>query len=169
MRSRLSLLSACALALLLGAPLPVEAGPLPPADRVIVVKSKRQLTLMRRGKVMKNFKISLGREPLGAKRFAGDGRTPEGTYRLTAWNPNSRFYRSIRISYPMPEDKAAARAFGRSPGGDIMIHGLSAGMRSAGAGHYRFDWTEGCLAVTDAEMDVIWDSVQPGTPIEILP
>ena len=150
-------------------PLPVEAGASPTADRVIVVKSKRQLTLMRKGKVMHNFKISLGREPIGPKRFAGDGRTPEGTYSLTVWNPSSRFHRSIRVSYPMPDDRAAAHALGRSPGGDIMIHGLSTRMRSAGAGHYRFDWTEGCLAVTDAEMDIIWDSVRPGTPIEILP
>ena len=138
-------------------------------DRVIVVKSKRQMTLMDDGKVIRNFKIALGREPVGAKQQAGDGRTPEGRYTLTARNGASRFYRSIRVSYPSPADADLARSRGVDPGGDIMIHGLSRAMRDVGSGHYRLDWTEGCIAVTDAEMDVIWAEVPAGTPIEILP
>ncbi len=138
-------------------------------DRVIVVKSKRQMTLMDDGKVVRNFKIALGREPVGAKRQAGDGRTPEGHYTLTGRNGASRFYRSIRVSYPSPADAARARSLGVDPGGDIMIHGLSRSTRDVGRGHHRLDWTEGCIAVTDAEMDVIWADVPLGTPIEILP
>ena len=138
-------------------------------DRVIVVKSKRQMTLMHDGKVVHNFKVSLGREPVGAKQQAGDGRTPEGRYTLTGRNEASRFHRSIRVSYPSPAERVRARTEGVDPGGDIMIHGLSRAVRSAGPGHYRLDWTEGCIAVTDAEMDVIWADVPADTPIEILP
>lgn len=170
---------ACSLAIsILGLLAPPEAAASrePKADRVVVLKEARKLYLMRDGDVIDSFRIALGRNPVGPKVFQGDGRTPEGTYVLTYKNENSRFHRSIRISYPNPENQALARRFGISPGGDIMIHGQPNGWR----GHVKQtktgnppvrggDWTEGCIAVSNAEMDRIWSKVDPGTPIEIRP
>ena len=105
----------------------------------------------------------------GVAHHQGDGRTPEGSYRLDWRNPDSRYHRSIHISYPAPEDRARARRLGVSPGGDIMIHGLPNGRGWIGAAHAGYDWTDGCIAVTNAEMDEIWALVDNGTPIEIRP
>jgi len=139
------------------------------ADRVLVVKSERRLLLLRRGEVLKSYRIALGRHPVGPKVRRGDGRTPEGHYVLDWRNPHSRFHRSLHISYPGPADRARARRLGVSPGGDIMIHGLPLGREAIGAEHAKWDWTEGCIALTNAETDDIWRRVDDGTPIDIRP
>ncbi len=139
------------------------------AERIVVVKSERRLYLLREGEVLKTYRVALGRQPRGTKMRQGDGRTPEGHYRLTAFNPGSRFHRSIRLSYPNEQDLERARAMGLPAGGDIMIHGLAPERRDYGAGHWQFDWTNGCIAVTDREIEEIWQRVEIGTPIEIRP
>ena len=159
-------------AVLSGAPASADVlhhKPLLKADRVVVKKSARRLLLMNGGEVLRSFRIALGKDPTGHKRQQGDNRTPEGRYLLDWRNPQSRFYRSIHISYPSPADVAQARSRGVSPGGDIMIHGLPNGMEVIGATHAKWDWTNGCIAVTNGEMDTIWARVDNGTPIEILP
>ncbi|MCB9945355.1 MAG: L,D-transpeptidase family protein [Geminicoccaceae bacterium] len=139
------------------------------ADRIVVYKRKRLLELLKGGTVVRTFRVALGRQPRGDKRYEGDGRTPEGLYWLDEWKGDSRFYKSIRISYPNRADIQEARSLGRPAGGSIMLHGLPEELQHWGAEHYLFNWTEGCIAVTNEEMDVIWNSVRPGTPIEIRP
>jgi murein L,D-transpeptidase YafK len=139
------------------------------ADRVIVVKKERTLTLMIEGKSLKTYKVALGGSPVGPKDRQGDLKTPEGTYTLDRRNAHSQFYRSIHVSYPDVEDRARARKLGMSPGGDIYLHGLPNGYGWIGTGHRLKDWTDGCIAVTNAEMDEIWRAVPDGTPIEIRP
>ena len=139
------------------------------ADMVILLKAERSLLLLRGGEVLRRYRVALGRNPDGHKIRQGDGRTPEGRYFLDWRNPKSRFYRSIHISYPNTEDRDRARRQGVSPGGDIMIHGLPPAAAKAGVDHTRWDWTEGCIAVSNREMDEIWRSVGDGTPIEIRP
>lgn len=119
--------------------------------------------------VLKSYPVALGFAPTGPKRRQGDGRTPEGRYVLDWRNPNSQFYRSIHVSYPSPADRAYSRRLGVDPGGDIMIHGLPNGREWVGTAHRRYDWTNGCIAVTNDEMDEIWALVADGTPIEIQP
>jgi murein L,D-transpeptidase YafK len=139
------------------------------ADRVLVVKSERQLYLVRDNTVIRSYRIELGRSPVGQKVFEGDGRTPEGLYVLGERNPSSRFYRSIRISYPSRYDLAEARKYGGRPGGLVMIHGQPVREHNRYNEKRMEDWTEGCIAVSDAEMDEIWAATTEGTPIEILP
>lgn len=139
------------------------------ADKVVVIKSEHTLTLLSRGKVIRTYKVALGANPVGAKEQQGDHKTPEGTYTLDRRNPKSQFYKSIHISYPNEQDRRKAQHKGRSPGGDIMIHGLPNGYGMIGAAHRARDWTDGCIAVTDAEIDEIWKLVPDGTPIEIRP
>ena len=139
------------------------------ADKVLVLKSERRLLLLRDERILETYRIALGRDPLGHKMEEGDGRTPEGHYLLDWRNPNSRFYRSLHISYPNEMDRRRARSRGVSPGGDIMIHGLPLGAASLGPDHARWDWTEGCIGVTNTEIDRIWRLVENGTPIEIRP
>ncbi len=139
------------------------------ADRVLVLKSERRLVLMNQGEAVRSYRVALGRNPEGRKVRQGDGRTPEGVYVLDRRNPQSRFYRSIGISYPNPEDRARARRLGVPPGGDIMIHGLPNRLAGIDGDHTRWDWTEGCIALTNAEIDEIWEAVADGTTIEIRP
>ena len=139
------------------------------ADKVVVVKELRELRLLADGEVFRTYQVSLGREPEGDKLWEGDGRTPEGRYVLDFKNENSAFHRSIRVSYPNAQDWREARALGVHPGSDIMIHGLKPEFADVGKGHLREDWTEGCIAVTNREMDEIWSLVPVGTPIEIRP
>ncbi len=139
------------------------------ADRVIVMKKERTLTLMSGDKVLKIYKIALGSDPIGPKRIEGDHKTPEGSYILDRRNAKSKYYRSIHISYPSEEDRERARKLGVSPGGDVMVHGLPNGFGWLGATHRTQDWTDGCIAVTDQEIDEIWNAVADGTPIEIKP
>jgi len=139
------------------------------ADLVIVRKSKRILQLLRDGRPFKTYQIALGPQPQGPKRMAGDGRTPEGVYTLDWRNPNSNFYRAIHVSYPEPHDLEPARRWGVPAGGLIMIHGLPNGVPAQRVGHPWSDWTDGCIAVTNQEMDEIWRLVDDGTTIIIYP
>ncbi|MDJ0948052.1 MAG: L,D-transpeptidase family protein [Alphaproteobacteria bacterium] len=151
-------------------PRPPKVEPLPlAADRVIVLKGERRLVLLNQGQEVRSYQIALGRNPVGRKEHKGDGRTPEGTYVLDWRNPRSEFYRSIHISYPNGEDVMRARQRGVSPGGDIMIHGLPNHLAGIDGDHAKWDWTEGCIAVKNEEMDEIWQAVADGTIIEIRP
>jgi murein L,D-transpeptidase YafK len=138
-------------------------------DRVLVLKRQHRLLLMLGKRVVKSYKIALGRGGLKPKQREGDGRTPEGLYTIDYRNPASKYYLALHISYPRSSDKHRARIVGASPGGDIMIHGLPARYAWVGANHRIADWTNGCIAVTDAEMDEIWKLVPDGTTIEIRP
>src|SRR5918996_4189422 len=126
------------------------------ADLVVVYKSERILQLKRAGRVLKVFPIALGREPTGPKLREGDGRTPEGVYTLDWRNPGSQFYRAIHISYPRQGESVHAIRWGVSPGGQIMLHGLPNGVSAEQLGHPRRDWTEGCIALTNEQIDEIW-------------
>ncbi len=139
------------------------------ADKVLVMKKERTLLLLDHGNVLKKYKIALGGNPVGPKVKSGDHKTPEGIYVLDRRNEHSRFYRSLHISYPSPEDRERAAKSGVDPGGDIMIHGLPNGLGWIGRTHRLRDWTDGCIAVTDHEMDEIWRAVPDGTVIEINP
>lgn len=147
------------------APLPANAV----ADRVVVLKSQRELRLMRGGELLKMYKISLGGNPVGSKARQGDGRTPEGLYTISGRNSKSQFHLSLRVSYPTAEQAAHARTAGYNPGGDIFIHGLPNGWGSIGKGHLLRDWTDGCIAVTNAEIEEVWRAVPNGTVVEIRP
>ena len=139
------------------------------ADRVVVLKKERTLQLLSQGKIVKSYKVSLGGDPVGPKTRQGDHKTPEGVYVLDSRNAHSQFHKSIHISYPNARDRAAARAKGVSPGGDVFVHGLPNGYGWVGASHRVKDWTDGCIAVTDEEIEEIWKVVAEGTPIEIRP
>ena len=139
------------------------------ADAVLVKKSERRLYLMRDGKAFREFQIALGKDPLGAKLFEGDNRTPEGDYFLDWKNGDSFYYKSIHISYPNQEDLAFAEFVSSCAGGNIMIHGPPVNPEYPAWLYAEFDWTDGCIAVTNEAMDEIWDSVDEGTPIRILP
>ncbi len=140
------------------------------ADYVIVKKSERKLYLYRGDEILKTYRIALGKQPDGHKTREGDSRTPEGHYTLDWRNPNSKFYRSIHVSYPSKSDYRHARELGDSPGGAIMIHGQPSNWVDRTKLLFNEDdWTEGCIAVQDHEMDEIWEAVDDGTPIEIIP
>lgn len=141
----------------------------PAVDLVRVDKSERRMELVSKGEVVRSYRIALGGEPVGHKQREGDLRTPEGRYMLNCRNPKSAAYKSIHISYPNKDDKAAARTLGADPGGMVMIHGQFNGYGWAAPVTQWFDWTRGCIAVTNAEMDEIWSLVKNGTPIEISP
>ena len=139
------------------------------ADRIVIVKSARTLTLMREGQVLKTYKVALGHEPEGPKTQRGDNRTPEGEYIIDARNAHSSFHLSLHISYPNAADRARSSKLGVNPGGDIMIHGLPPAFAYLGSLHRQTDWTLGCIAVTDAEIEEIWSLVPNGTRVEIKP
>ncbi len=139
------------------------------ADRVVVLKKERTLQLLSHGKVIKTYKVALGGDPVGAKTRQGDHKTPEGVYVLDSRNAHSKFYKAIHISYPNGHDREAARQKGVSAGGDVFVHGLPNGYKWVGASHRLKDWTDGCIAVTDQEIDEIWLAVPDGTQIDIRP
>ena len=139
------------------------------ADSIVVEKQAHRLSLYHDGTLVRTYLVALGQQPTGDKQRRGDNRTPEGLYYIEARNPNSRYHRALRISYPDAAHRVRAQSLGVSPGGDIMIHGLPARYAWAGAAHRDFDWTEGCIAVTNAEIEEIWSSVPVGTPIHIKP
>ena len=139
----------------------------PKVDRVLVLKHEHKLLLFSGHQVVKSYKVALGRGGLSPKRRQGDGRTPEGLYTIDWRNPASKFHLALHISYPQSTDKQRARQLGADPGGDIMIHGLDRESAWIGADHRRTDWTEGCIAVTDSEIEEIWQMVPDGTPVEI--
>ena len=124
---------------------------------------------MNQGKILVTYNVALGGEPVGPKTRQGDHKTPEGKYVLDHRNIHSQFYRSIHITYPNSRDVAQAKKMGVSPGGDVFIHGLPNRYGWVGKGHRLKDWTDGCIAVTNEEMDEIWMAVPDGTPIEIEP
>ena len=145
-----------------------DALPAQKVDLVRVEKSQRQLQLIGGEKILRSYSIALGGHPVGHKHQEGDERTPEGRYVLDWRNPNSVAYRSIHISYPNVDDAAAAKARGVDPGGFIMIHGQPNGFGRLGWLLQMVDWTDGCIAVTNSDMDEIWTMVADGTPIEII-
>jgi len=146
-----------------------NCGPLAegPVDGISVDKSAHRMTVYRQGKVIREFRVALGRGGLGPKRQQGDGRVPEGNYRITAHNPSSAYHLSLRIGYPTAEQVAAAAQRGVDPGGDIMIHGLPNDRGWIGSRHTKVDWTEGCVAVTNPEIEWLYKAVKVGTPVDI--
>lgn len=139
----------------------------PPVTSVLVNKSQRKMYLLNGNRALKVYDIGLGFAPAGHKNFEGDGRTPEGTYYIDRRNPNSRYHLSVGVSYPNVEDNARAMSLGRSAGSDIFIHGQ--GPEGRVLSKQRRDWTVGCIAVTDEEVEDIYAMVQDGTPIIISP
>ncbi|MFL6589621.1 MAG: murein L,D-transpeptidase family protein [Chthoniobacterales bacterium] len=146
-------------------PLPYDAV----ADRVVVEKSARQLTLLRNGRTLKTYRVALGRGPAGPKEYEGDQRTPEGVYSIDFHKPDSDYHLALHISYPEQHDVDRAAAEGLSAGSDIMIHGLPNGRGWPGRFHRRIDWTAGCIAVANFEIEEIYRAVPDGTPVEIRP
>jgi murein L,D-transpeptidase YafK len=139
------------------------------ADMVRVVKSEKKLYLLKDDEVFATYPVKFGANPEGHKEQQGDERTPEGNYFLTYKNSKSAFYRSIHISYPNAEDQEKARSMGVDPGGDVMIHGQANGWEWAGFLTQLVNWTDGCIALTNSNMDLVWNAIEPGTPIEIIP
>ena len=146
---------------------------LPPDAKIaklVVRKSAREMDAYdASGRLLKTYPVALGRAPVGHKQFEGDGKTPEGRYTISGRNPHSGYHKNLGVSYPNDTDRARAAAQGRSPGGDIKIHGLKNGLGAIGAQHLRRDWTDGCIAVTDREIDELYALVQPDAPIDIPP
>jgi murein L,D-transpeptidase YafK len=140
-----------------------------PADRVLVEKQAHRLTLLRGGKVLRTYRIALGRRPSGDKICKGDHRTPEGLFAVDSHLPASSFHRALHVSYPDAAHRKAARRQGCDPGGSIMIHGIKKGLGWLGPLHRTIDWTDGCMAVTDREIEEIYAAVPNGTPVEIRP
>jgi murein L,D-transpeptidase YafK len=168
--TKLAVLAFFALATIPSQALSANDPPLPAsalADKVVVLKSYRRLLLMRGDEVLKTYFVSLGGDPVGPKIRQGDNRTPEGRYVLDRHNANSQYHKSIHISYPNANDLARARKLGVSPGGELFIHGLPNDFH--GHSEALGDWTEGCIAVSNAEIEEIWRAVADGTPIEIKP
>jgi murein L,D-transpeptidase YafK len=139
------------------------------AEMVVVVKSESRLYLKRDGQIISQYHVVFGPEPEGHKLQEGDGKTPEGKYVLDYKNANSDFYKSIHISYPNRADRKWAVRSGVDPGGEIMIHGQKNGAGWLASISKYFNWTEGCIAVSNRAMDEIWQAVDVGTPIEIKP
>ncbi|MGJ5820864.1 L,D-transpeptidase family protein [Paludibaculum fermentans] len=139
------------------------------ADRIVIHKARRELQLLQNGKVFKTYKVALGKQPVGPKIQQGDMRTPEGLYRVDGRYARSQFHRALHISYPNSTDRARAQRLGVQPGGDILIHGLPNGQGSVGNAHLQSDWTWGCIAVTDEEIEEIWKLVPNGAVVEIQP
>lgn len=145
---------------------------LPPSvrvDKILVIKHQRKMMLLKEGRVLKTYHVSLGRVPVGRKTHRDDRKTPEGYYTIDWRNPKSKYHLSLHISYPNQMDSRNASLKGQDPGGNIMIHGVPNGLGPIGKSFRFRDWTNGCIAVTDSEMDEIWQSVPTGTPIEIQP
>lgn len=139
------------------------------ADVILVLKKDHVMELMAKGKVIRTYKVALGQGGLAAKQREGDARTPEGHYVIDAKYDHSKYHKALHVSYPSAEDRRRAARMGVSPGGAIMIHGLPNGKGWVGARHRLFDWTLGCIAITDEEIDEVWTLVPVGTPVEIRP
>ena len=139
------------------------------ADSMVLDKSDRKLTLFYRGEQVYQYDVALGKNPVGDKVRRGDGKTPEGLYFIEGRNPQSKYHLSLRVSYPTAEQRERAAKKGVSPGGDIMLHGLPPAFASVGALHRQQDWTEGCVALTNEEIEEIWRGVPNGARILIRP
>jgi murein L,D-transpeptidase YafK len=138
-------------------------------DRIVVEKSAKSLSILRDGKRIKSYRVALGRNPVGAKHQEGDMKTPQGMYKIDSRNAQSSFHLALHISYPSDEDNQRAGARGVSAGSDIMIHGIQNGRGWIGAFHRWKDWTAGCIALTDEEIEELWRVTPDGTTIDIRP
>lgn len=139
------------------------------ADRVLVLKSERKLILLKQGRVMREYTVALSPDPIGPNTRAGDHRTPEGVYTLDSKNAQSHFHLALHVLYPNAQDRARAAAAGVDAGGDIEVHGIKNGLGWIGRFQRWVGWTNGCVAVTDPEIEQIYKAVPAGTPIEIRP
>jgi murein L,D-transpeptidase YafK len=149
---------------------PVAAPPVQgSADRILIEKSAHRMTLFSGERRLATYRVSLGGGGLAAKTHEGDRRTPEGRYRITGRNARSAYHRSLRIGYPRPDQASAARKAGVDPGGDIMIHGLPNGRGHLARLYKGRDWTDGCIAVTNDEMNDVWRWVRDGASVSITP
>jgi len=146
-------------------PLPSDAK----ADLLVVNKSQRQLLAYSHGQLLRSYRVSLGREPAGPKIREGDRKTPEGNYLIDSHNPKSSFHQALHVSYPSTVDVARAKAGSYDPGGEIMVHGIHNGFGWIGKAHRHVDWTTGCIAVTDPEIEELYRIAPDGTRIEIRP
>ncbi|WP_127112856.1 L,D-transpeptidase family protein [Shimia sediminis] len=136
-------------------------------DHILIEKADRRLTVYRNGKALRTYDIALGFTPMGDKEIEGDGKTPEGHFNINRRNPDSAYHLSLGINYPQAQDTAHARAIGKSPGGDIFIHGQPNSLPDAIT--LPGDWTAGCVAVSNAEIEELWQITPNGTPVEIRP
>ena len=136
-------------------------------DNIVVIKSKHQLLAYSQGRLIAIYKISIGKNPVGNKEYEGDQKTPEGIYKIDSKNPHSDFHKNLGISYPNEEDIRNSRQLGKPPGGDIKLHGLKNGQEYLGKFQRWMDWTNGCIALTNDEMDELYDHTPVGTRIEI--
>ncbi len=139
------------------------------ADEIVIVKSAHTLSLMKGGRSLRTYKVALGRNPIGAKERVGDHQTPEGDYVVDEKKSHSRFHLALHLSYPNEVDLARAKKLGVDPGGDVEIHGIENGLGWIGSLHRSFDWTDGCIVVTDEEIEEIWNRVPLGARVEIKP
>jgi hypothetical protein len=139
------------------------------ADSIVIEKSRHTMTLYSQGTPVRIYFVALGQSPVGKKMSQGDNRTPEGLYYIEGHNPGSKYHLSLKISYPNDQDVAEAHSRGLSTGGDIMIHGLPRGFENVGAEHRNRDWTNGCIAVTNAEIEEIWSAIPDGAAVYIKP
>lgn len=138
-------------------------------DYIVVYKSQHKMDVYANGGVIKSYQIALGENPIGAKHFEGDKKTPEGSYFIDKKNPQSRYHKNLSISYPNEADLAYAAQYGKRPGSEIKIHGITNGLGHLGAKHRMVDWTQGCIALTNEEIDELYNAVSIGTPIDIYP
>jgi murein L,D-transpeptidase YafK len=148
---------------------PPAPGPNETPDRVLVMKGARKLILLKDGQTLREYSVALSPDPIGGKTRAGDHKTPEGPYVVDFKNPHSNFHLALHVSYPNAEDRARAAAAGTDPGGDIEVHGIKNGLGWVGRFQRWMGWTNGCIAVTNAEIEQIYKAVPAGTPIEIRP
>jgi murein L,D-transpeptidase YafK len=162
-----------AFAVMLSACAPARGDSLPQkiekADSILILKKDHTMELLAGGKVIRTYKVALGRGGLPAKQREGDARTPEGHYIIDAKLEHSAYHKALHVSYPNAADRKHAASLGVPPGGAIMIHGLPNGKGWIGARHRLYDWTLGCIAITDEEMDEVWKLVPVGAPVEIRP
>jgi murein L,D-transpeptidase YafK len=138
-------------------------------DRIVVRKSERMLEAYSGGRVIVTYHVALGKNPVGAKHEAGDNKTPEGTYTINAKSATSKYHKNLGISYPNAADIGTAAQLGKSPGGDIKIHGLQNGLGFLGRWQTLRDWTAGCIAISNREIDDLYAHTPIGTPVEIDP
>jgi murein L,D-transpeptidase YafK len=167
--SRVSLALLLFLPVLQSAALAQIAAPREKVDLILIVKSAHTMTLMNHGQALKTYHVALSTVPVGAKERVGDHKVPEGKYIIDAKKPVSRFHLALHISYPNAADRVRAKKLGVDPGGEIEIHGLEKKYAWMGALHREKDWTDGCIAVTDAEIEEIYPQVAVGTAVEIRP
>lgn len=167
--ARLAIAAVALLALLNSLPARAMVAPLAGGSRILIKKSARKLFLINDGHLVDDFTISLGDDPLGPKEKSGDERTPQGTYRVNWKNPHSHYFLSLHLSYPNAADRARASRLHVNPGDDIMIHGYPNNRRHPLSYYRNRDWTQGCIAVSDRAMTVLWKYVQPGTIVQIDP